>query len=167
VSDWDQPGLFEELLTARVVRQLRSLSDGLVEDLQPLTNAEAADRLSRHLASVVARLIEGHPEDRRAAAGLALVRSTVELLVGLVPARAARGELPSAWLGRRLVVPRRALEDRSPVWSNGQPDASSSQPPVAARALGSLLCSGMQGSPSAPDLVHEAKRSQVAQVGSG
>ena len=88
MTDWDQPGLWEELLTAGMVQHLEGLGSGLVTDLQPLSNAEAADRLSRHLAGVVARLIEGHPEADRAVAGIALVRSLVEQLVAMVPARA-------------------------------------------------------------------------------
>ncbi len=46
-----------------------------------LRNAEAADRIAWHIASVVERAIEALPEAQRAAAGVALARSLVDRVV--------------------------------------------------------------------------------------
>jgi len=61
-----KPGLHEALLTRRLDELLAQLSDGaLVADLDDLRDAEAADRVSRHIAGIVARAIDEAPEGER------------------------------------------------------------------------------------------------------
>jgi superfamily II DNA or RNA helicase/HKD family nuclease len=81
-------GLWEELLTGRLADELAGLDPGrLRADMSPLHDTEAADRLSRHLAMVVARLIDAGPPERRRQDGVALVRSVIAHLEGLVADR--------------------------------------------------------------------------------
>src|SRR3954462_6181575 len=64
-----QPGLYEALLTGALDKRLAALvSTAVASELRDLADAEAADRLSRHLASVATRAIEALPEHGRAQA---------------------------------------------------------------------------------------------------
>ena len=75
-----EPGAYSELVT-RAVRLLLGepdADDGVV--LAELRNAEAPDRLSRHLAAVVARSIKSLDEESRAAEGAELVGGLIALL---------------------------------------------------------------------------------------
>lgn len=67
------PGLKEALITGSLLRSLDALSASLHETPDALADAEAADRLSRHVAAVVARAIDARPEKDHASAGLAIV----------------------------------------------------------------------------------------------
>jgi hypothetical protein len=61
-----KPGLHEALVTRRLDELLAQLSDGaLVADLDDLRDAEASDRVSRHIAGIVARAIDEAPEGER------------------------------------------------------------------------------------------------------
>lgn len=102
-------GLYETILT-EVLEQ--TLESGVAEgqpDRDPLRNAEAADRIALHLASVVERAIEGLPERERAHLGARIARRLIEVAVAdsNMPAlacespvdppqilRAVRGSLP-------------------------------------------------------------------------
>jgi superfamily II DNA or RNA helicase/HKD family nuclease len=76
-----EPGLYEALLTRELEKQLATLvAAAVAPELRSLANAEAADRLSRHLAAVVTRAIEALPEDGRAVAGAGIVERLIELL---------------------------------------------------------------------------------------
>jgi hypothetical protein len=55
-------------------------------ELKTLANAEAPDRLSRHLATVVTRALESLPEDTRAEAGAELIARAIEVLSQSSPA---------------------------------------------------------------------------------
>ncbi|HEY3924925.1 MAG TPA: DUF3427 domain-containing protein [Acidothermaceae bacterium] len=78
-----EPGLYEALLTGALEQRLASLVATAVEpELRGLADAEAADRLSRHLATVVTRAIEALPEEGRAQAGAQIVERLLELLAG-------------------------------------------------------------------------------------
>ena len=58
-----KPGLHEALLTRRLEALLEEIPDGtLLADLAELRDAEASDRVSRHLAGMLARAIERAPE---------------------------------------------------------------------------------------------------------
>jgi superfamily II DNA or RNA helicase/HKD family nuclease len=76
-----EPGLYEALLTGALDKRLESLvAAAVAPELRKLADAEAADRLSRHLAMVVTRAIEALPEDGRAQAGAGIVEKLIELL---------------------------------------------------------------------------------------
>jgi superfamily II DNA or RNA helicase/HKD family nuclease len=77
-----EPGLYEALLTGALERQLANLatSSTVSPELRDLANAEAADRLARHLATVVMRAIESLAEDQRATAGTKLVANLLDVL---------------------------------------------------------------------------------------
>jgi hypothetical protein len=76
-----EPGLYEALLTGALDRRLASLvAAAVAPELKKLADAEAADRLSRHLAMVVTRAIEALPEDGRAEVGAGIVERLIELL---------------------------------------------------------------------------------------
>jgi hypothetical protein len=75
------PGLHESLLTTRLEELIANLSgDALVPQIGELADAEASDRMSRHMAALIAQAIEAAPErERRAAA----VRIATELIRNL------------------------------------------------------------------------------------
>jgi superfamily II DNA or RNA helicase/HKD family nuclease len=61
-----KPGLHEALLTRRLEELVARIGDAmLAPELADLHEAEAADRVSRHLAGIVARAIDGMPDGRR------------------------------------------------------------------------------------------------------
>jgi superfamily II DNA or RNA helicase len=61
-----RPGLHEALLTGRLQEFLAELSDGvLFAEVVPLRDAEASDRIARHIAGLVARAIDQAPEGKR------------------------------------------------------------------------------------------------------
>ncbi|MBA2437573.1 MAG: DUF3427 domain-containing protein, partial [Acidimicrobiia bacterium] len=73
MEDAPSVGLYEALLTGRLERVLARLpEDRLVPQLTALLDAEAADRLSRHVARLLARAIDAVPERERAAEGIRL-----------------------------------------------------------------------------------------------
>src|SRR5262245_21199031 len=79
-----EPGLYDALLTGELDKQLSNLFvETVTPELRELADAEAADRLSRHVAMVVARAIEGLPEKGRAQAGARIVARLIELLASL------------------------------------------------------------------------------------
>ena len=74
-------GLYEELVTATLARRLGEIGDDqFLAELHELRNAEAPDRLSRHLATVVRRVLDALPEEDRSGKGLHLVRSVLHHL---------------------------------------------------------------------------------------
>jgi superfamily II DNA or RNA helicase/HKD family nuclease len=76
-----QPGLYETLLTGALDRRLADLVvAAVIPEIRALADAEAADRLSRHLARVVTRAIEALPERGRAHAGAQIILRLIDLL---------------------------------------------------------------------------------------
>jgi superfamily II DNA or RNA helicase len=76
-----EPGLYEALLTGALDKRLAGIvAAAVVPELRALADAEAADRLSRHVAMVVTRAIEALPEPGRARAGARMIARVVELL---------------------------------------------------------------------------------------
>jgi hypothetical protein len=59
-------GLYESLLTTRLEQILAELPPELVSSRSALANAESEDRVSRHIARLVARTIRAFPETERA-----------------------------------------------------------------------------------------------------
>jgi len=80
-----EPGIYSELET----RRLRVVLDELAADrhasLSPLRDAEAADRLSRHVASVTAAVVSALPEGMRSPGGAELIAQLIERLDELNP----------------------------------------------------------------------------------
>ena len=88
-----RPGLHETLLTGRLERLLAELTPGQVSpDLAELANAEAPDRVSRHVAQLVARMIEAAPEQDRAAVAVHVARKLIGELETLASHRAGLAE---------------------------------------------------------------------------
>jgi superfamily II DNA or RNA helicase len=66
-------GLYESLLTARLQELVNQLPQGrLTAGVVSLANAESADRVSRHIAKLLAQAINAMPERERAARAVAL-----------------------------------------------------------------------------------------------
>lgn len=79
-TDPIKPGLYEALLTRRLLALVDSIQTGpLAAELAPLHEAEASDRVSRHIAALVARTIERAPEggqrDMAISAATAVIRA--------------------------------------------------------------------------------------------
>jgi superfamily II DNA or RNA helicase/HKD family nuclease len=80
-DDLLQPGLYEALVTRALDKRLADLVVAvLAPELRALADAEAADRLSRHLANVVARVIDALPERGRAQAGADIIARLIDTL---------------------------------------------------------------------------------------
>ncbi len=105
-------GLHEQLVTEALQARLAQLPDALAAETRTLHSAEAADRLALQLSRLVERVIESLDEKQRVAAGVALVRKVVDLLVqsssdaeGAAALRAESpiesGDVLRALLGRR------------------------------------------------------------------
>jgi hypothetical protein len=76
-----ETGLYEVLLTTALERQISNLDNSiLAPEMRALANAEAADRLARHLASVVTRPIAALPDEHRVEGGTRLVEQLIEQL---------------------------------------------------------------------------------------
>ncbi|HEY4347877.1 MAG TPA: DEAD/DEAH box helicase family protein, partial [Gaiellaceae bacterium] len=73
-------GLYEALLTTKLEQLLSELPGSLVPDLSALADAEAADRISRHVAKAVARAVNALPEEHRAAAATRLAAEVLQRL---------------------------------------------------------------------------------------
>ena len=71
-------GLWEQLVTVELSGQLAGTE--LIPEIADLADGEAADRLSRHLAAVVARVILDLPEEQQSVAGSRLVAEIVRRL---------------------------------------------------------------------------------------
>jgi superfamily II DNA or RNA helicase/HKD family nuclease len=84
-------GLHEALLTPSLQAKIKSLAPALAAEVADLPAAEASDRLSRHVAGIVARTIELEPEKEQAKAGTEIVRALIDHLATLRP-RAVIGD---------------------------------------------------------------------------
>src|SRR5471032_1996347 len=74
-------GLREALLTGRLEQALEALAPSLlVPELADLADAEASDRISRHVAGLLAQAIEASPERERTAEGIRLAREVLQRL---------------------------------------------------------------------------------------
>jgi superfamily II DNA or RNA helicase len=88
VGDELKPGLRESLLTPEVEAAVAEAArEGLHPQLASLADAEAADRVSRHVAAAIARAIADAPEGDRAQLGIRLARELLELVEGAAPAQ--------------------------------------------------------------------------------
>jgi hypothetical protein len=92
-------GLYETLLTEALAAELTRLAPALREGRDALRSAEAADRLSLHVARIVRRLIATVDEKERVAVGVRLTRSLINGLGKIAQEKGSaaavdRGELP-------------------------------------------------------------------------
>lgn len=74
-------GLYEQLLTELLQRELEGQPSDRIVQLSKLHPAEAPDRFALHLATVVERALSSVHEDDRIAAGVALARELIERIV--------------------------------------------------------------------------------------
>lgn len=92
-----KPGLREVLVTRGVQRTLDGLdATRLVPELEALSDADAADRVSRHVAQIVAEAIETAPERERAAMGTRLAAEILRQLDGVLDPSDVEDAIPSA-----------------------------------------------------------------------
>jgi hypothetical protein len=95
-SDSLKPGLHEALLTRRLEALLNELPEAtLLADVVELRDAEASDRISGHLAGMLARAIERAPEGKRSAEAIRIATALIHRLGSLTDRRAdLRGDEP-------------------------------------------------------------------------
>ncbi|MFN8037319.1 MAG: DUF3427 domain-containing protein [Acidimicrobiia bacterium] len=139
-----EPGLYEALLTRALERDLAALSEAtLAPEQHELANVEASDRLPRHLAAIVTRVIEALPEPDRAAVGAGIVNRLIDLL--------ARGSDAVDRDADVLVDPARVLAAIRPRKPDGSPGAFE-------RPLTPLLDTTLlTNSPGEPAVGHELR----------
>lgn len=114
-------GLYETLLTEALEAELAGLSEGLRPDRESLRPAEAADRLSLHIARIVKRLVGVVDEKQRVALGVKLSRFVISSLVKVIQERVpeARGTVSTS---DRPVSPGEILRAIHRVLPDGQPE---------------------------------------------
>ena len=139
------PGLYEVLVTTRIQQLIGELSGlDLAVEVSDLANAESADRVSRHIAQLVARAIEALPESQRAEGA---TRIAAELL----------GELERHVDPRLGLVSERPLEPGQVLQSilQRRPDGS---PELRERPLTPLLdTTVLTNAPGEPAVAHEIR----------
>ena len=143
MDDTPSAGLYEALLTARLQGLLARLpGDRLVAGIGELANAESADRVSRHMARLLARAIEAMPEQHRAEGAVRLAADV---------------------LGHLQAISEFPLDDEVPVEPaqvlqailRRRPDGS---PEVIDRPLTPLLdTTVLTNSPGEPAVAHEVR----------
>jgi superfamily II DNA or RNA helicase len=87
-------GLFELLLTESLAEELSVPGLGGDPELAELRQAEAADRIALHIASVVERAVENLPEKERVPLGAAIARRLIEQVARDTDTEALRAERP-------------------------------------------------------------------------
>ena len=109
-------GVYELILTEALAHDLGR--PGLPGDpeIATLREAEAADRIALHIASVVERAVENLPDDTRVVLGTAIARRLIEQVARDVKAEALEGERP---VDPAQIL--RAIRGRRP---DGRPDES-------------------------------------------
>lgn len=87
-------GLYEELISEALERELGRLPQGLLADRSKLRSAEAGDRLALYLARIVERAVDDITEKERVARGLSLARALVATLANELDRTDIRQEAP-------------------------------------------------------------------------
>jgi HKD family nuclease len=87
-------GLYETLITEALDAQLSELGDELSVGRSGLHRAEAADRIAFHLSRVLERATATIDEEHRVAAGTALAREIVRMIVHKTPTQELAPEAP-------------------------------------------------------------------------
>ncbi|MCU0864159.1 MAG: DUF3427 domain-containing protein [Planctomycetes bacterium] len=89
-------GLYEALITSELEARLRELRSGLQAIRRDLSPADAADRISRHVAEVVRRVLEDVNEKERIDRGMALTNALLLRVDELVEGANAALDIPIA-----------------------------------------------------------------------
>ncbi|MCB1567919.1 MAG: DEAD/DEAH box helicase family protein, partial [Xanthomonadales bacterium] len=76
-----KPGLYEQLLSFGLQRELDELATRHHAELDRLPHAEAPDRIALHLAQLIKRAVAGLDESERTPQGLTLARRIIQLLM--------------------------------------------------------------------------------------
>ena len=135
-------GLYETLLTEALQQRLDRPGTPGLPSLEPLRDAEAADRLALHVARIVERAITVLPEGERTRHGLALARALIERLVAFPDLEdAARDALAT----ERPTEPARLLTAVRAPRPDGEPE--SLKPPLIP-LLDTTLLTNAPGEPS-------------------
>jgi superfamily II DNA or RNA helicase len=79
------PGVYSEIVSESLAALLAELGSSHYAVITPLRDAEAPDRLSRHVGAVAATVIRSLPEEARAALGAELVNELIRRLDELQP----------------------------------------------------------------------------------
>jgi len=88
------PGLYETILTTLLAQRLAAGEASGQPEVADLRDAEAADRLALHIATIVERSIEAFPERERARLGAQVVRQLIAHAALAANAPALGGENP-------------------------------------------------------------------------
>ena len=109
------PGLHESLLTAELNDLVSAVgTDGLVAEVAELANAEASDRVARHLGRLISRAIEAAPERDRSAVAIHIAAELIDRLEKLSDETLdLAGDLPLV-PGSVLLAVLRRLPDGTP-----------------------------------------------------
>jgi superfamily II DNA or RNA helicase len=114
-SDSLKPGLHEALLTRGLEELLTQLRDAtLLADVAELRDAEASDRMSRHLASVLARAIDRAPEGKRSDEAVRIAVALIHRLQALMDGKGDLSGDEPVDPGRVLVALLQRLPDGRP-----------------------------------------------------
>ena len=79
-AEQQKPGIREALVTARLTRALEAGDQSLIPEITALGEGEASDRISRHVARLLARVIDGSPDGQRVEVGIRLARQMLSHL---------------------------------------------------------------------------------------
>jgi superfamily II DNA or RNA helicase/HKD family nuclease len=90
-----KPGLYESLVTELLRERLSHTPTDGTPDVIPLRNAEAADRLALHIATLVERAVLAWPENDRAQLGAEMAAALVARLTELTNAAVPLNERPA------------------------------------------------------------------------
>jgi superfamily II DNA or RNA helicase len=116
-NEFLKPGLHEALLTRRLEELLTQIADGaLVADLDELRDAEASDRVSRHVAGIIARAIERAPEGKRSDEAVRIAGELIRRLQHLTEGK-------QSFDGDELLDPARVLVSLLRRLPDGRPEA--------------------------------------------
>lgn len=139
------PGLYEALLTARLQEMIDRLTDDrLVAEIGSLANSESSDRVSRHVARLLARAIEALPEDRKAERAVNLAAQLIGHLETLTEANLGLSN-------EQPIAPGRVLESLLRLRPDGSPE-------VVERPLTPLLdTTVLTNAPGEPAVAHEIR----------
>jgi superfamily II DNA or RNA helicase/HKD family nuclease len=114
-GDFLKPGLHEALLTRRLKLLLAELPDEtLVPEVAELRDAEASDRMSRHLAAILARAIERAPEGKRSEEALRIAAALIHRLQTLTDGKGDPSRDEPVEPGQVLVALLKRLPDGRP-----------------------------------------------------
>jgi superfamily II DNA or RNA helicase len=114
-SDTLKPGLHEALLTRRLQDLLTQVpEDTLLADVAELRDAEAADRMSRHLAGVLAREIQRAPEGSRSEEAVRIAAALIHHLQSITKGNGDLLEDEPEAPGRVLISLLQRLPDGTP-----------------------------------------------------